>query len=61
MEIGKSGNEITDLLGKEITIYVERKPGIDRNGNNVFYANPTWSTAKSIGAESGTEDDGWES
>lgn len=52
--------ELMDLLDKELEIYVDRKEGADQNGNKVFYANPTWSTAKPVGESSGDEDDGWE-
>ena len=52
--------ELMDLLDKELEIYVDRKEGTDQNGNKVFYANPTWSTAKAVGDSSGEEDDGWE-
>jgi hypothetical protein len=49
--------EIMDLLEKELTIYVERTEGVDSNGNKVFYANPTWSTAKAVGAEPSADDE----
>jgi hypothetical protein len=52
--------ELTDLLGKELEIYVDRKEGTDQNGNKVFYANPTWSTAKAVGDATEVADDGWE-
>ena len=50
--------EVMDLLGKDLMIYVERNEGVDSNGNKRTYANPTWSTAKAVGAES-DEDSDW--
>ena len=50
--------EIPKLLGKELSLFVERNPGTDRSGNPVNYANPTWSTAKPIGSADENED-GW--
>lgn len=49
--------EIMDLLGKELGIYVERTEGIDQSGNKVFYANPTWSTARAVDAEAASDDE----
>lgn len=49
--------EITDLLDKELSIYVERNEGVDQSGNKVFYANPTWSTAKAVGASTESDDE----
>jgi hypothetical protein len=49
--------ELMDLLGAELNIYVERNEGVDGNGNKKAYANPTWSTAKSINAAA--SDDEW--
>ena len=49
--------EMMDLLGKELTIYVERNEGVDGNGNKRTYANPTWSTAKAIGASADADDE----
>jgi hypothetical protein len=49
--------EITDLLGKELVIYVEKVDKIDENGNKRSYANPTWKTAKAVGAESDSDDE----
>jgi len=51
-------SEVTDLLDKELEIYVERSEDVDQNGNRVFYANPTWSTAKAVG-EATQADDEW--
>ncbi len=53
--------ELTDILGHELTIYVVRKDDVDKNGNKVAYANPTWSTAKALGDKSTDDDDaeGW--
>lgn len=49
--------EMMDLLGAELSIYVERNEGIDQNGNKKVYANPTWTTAKSLSDAS--SDDEW--
>lgn len=49
--------EVMDLLGKELVIYVERNEGVDASGNKRTYANPTWSTAKPVGAEEDAADD----
>jgi len=49
--------EIMDLLDKDLTIYVERTDGVDQSGNKVFYANPTWSTARSVDAEPASDDE----
>lgn len=51
--------ETMDLLGKELTIYVERNEGVDGNGNKRIYANPTWSTAKPVGAAQADDEDEW--
>ena len=50
--------EIPLMLGKQVSLFVEKNAGIDRNGNPVNYANPTWSTAKPVGSAD-TADDGW--
>lgn len=50
--------ELMDLLGKELVMYVERNEGTDASGNKKVYANPTWSTAKPVGAAE-EADDAW--
>lgn len=50
-----SESDLTDLLDKELVIYVDKTDGIDKDGNAVSYANPSWATAKAVGD---TEDDG---
>jgi hypothetical protein len=49
--------EMMDLLGKELMIYVESNEGVDGNGNKRKYANPTWSTAKPVGAAEDSDDE----
>ena len=49
--------EVMDLLGKELMIYVESTESVDQSGNKVKYANPTWSTAKPIGAVAESDDE----
>lgn len=49
--------EMMDLLGKELILYVEQNEGIDANGNKKKYANPTWSTAKSVNASADSDDE----
>ena len=48
--------ELTDMLGKELMLYVVKNEDTDAMGNVRVYANPTWTTAKPVGAS----DDGWE-
>lgn len=49
--------EVMDLLGKELSLYVDRTEGVDQSGNKVNYANPNWSTAKAIGAVADSDDE----
>lgn len=49
--------EFTDILDKEIVIYVDRTEKVDENGNRQSYANPTWKTARSVGDESDDSED----